>query len=251
MMVSHATRRSGPGSGLSDLSRHNRALVLRAARDRGPLQRVEFAAATGLSKAATNKIVDGLIADGRLVERDDLANGRLRGLRVSLNPRNATTVGLELTNDGPVRAVVLDAAGGIAATRDGRFDADSEPEAVAHVLAETAREAVRQAPEAPPPRALGVAVPGTADPRTDMAQWLPIAHNWFDVPLQTLVQRDLGWPTLIDTPCPVAGRQSRPAAATRALAAEPDPGVPGDTKPITSARSPATRGVTRTSGCAE
>lgn len=192
-------------SRLTDLGRESRSLVLRALRDRGALARTQLAEHTGLSKAATNGIVDALIGEGRAIECAD-GTGRQRGVPVALSAHYAKTVGLEVTNDGSVRVVVLDGAGGVLHTQERHFDAAAPPERMAAEVAAIAREALcaeepvtRAGSSLMPPRlAVGIALPGTVDAREGVARWLHTTGNWFDVPLRSLVGAAVGVPVVVD-----------------------------------------------------
>ena len=187
-------------SRLMTLGRESRALVLRALRDHGPLARHQLAEQTALSRAAANGIVDALLSDGRLVEPQ---GDRQRGVPVALNPGYATVVGLEVTNDGRVHTVVVDATGAVGETGEQRFDPHDSPERISAALAAIARDALPSSGRAAggaagTRRAVAIAVPGTVDLRAGVARWLPFAHNWFDVPLRSLVGDALGLPVLVD-----------------------------------------------------
>ncbi|MCL4544648.1 MAG: ROK family protein [Chloroflexi bacterium] len=183
---------------LTDLSRHNRALILQTLRERGPLPRHELAGATGLSKAATSTLVDGLLSDGRLAEAADIDPARVRGRPVGINPTFAAVVGLELTNDGFIRGVVVDAVGDVLQTVEAGFSATAGPEATADALAVAVRIAAERIESETPLRAAGIAVPGTVDVAEGVVDWLPTTRNWFDVPLQTLLEARIGLPAVVD-----------------------------------------------------
>lgn len=197
MFASNGRSTAPSRRGLADLSRHNRALILQTLRERGPLARHALAGATGLSKAATGTLVDALLANGRLTETVDADPGRVRGRPVGLNSTFATVVGLELTNDGCIRGVLVNALGDVLRTVASAFPAAAGPEATADSLAAAVRSAAGAASEAPV-RAVGVAVPGTVDVTEGMVDWLPTARNWFDVPLQALLEQRIGLPTVVD-----------------------------------------------------
>lgn len=184
--------------GLADLSRHNRALILQTLREGGPLPRYEVAEATGLSRAATSTLIDALLSNGRLLEAADANPGRVRGRPVAINPAFAAVAGLELTNDGCIRGVVVNAVSEVIQEVAANPSPSGDPEAMADALVAAVRLAMaKMAPEMPV-RALGVAVPGTVDVAEGVVDWLNLAQNWFNVPLQALLQARLGLPTIVD-----------------------------------------------------
>lgn len=192
-------RPGGPARrGLADLSRHNRALILQTLRGNGPLPRHELAEATGLSRAATSTLVDALLADGRLIEAADGDPARVRGRPVAMNPAFAAVAGLELTNDGGIRGVVVDAVGEVLQEVEADTPPTGGPEATADALVGAVRLAVSRLEPATPVRAVGVAVPGTVDVAEGVVDWLNLAQNWFDVPLRALVEAKTGLPAIVD-----------------------------------------------------
>jgi len=79
---------------------HNRSLMLRLVRDRGPISRAELARASFLSKPAVTDIVDGLIRH-RLVKetvKGDAAVGR-KPMLLEINHEAMWAMGVDLSRD--------------------------------------------------------------------------------------------------------------------------------------------------------
>lgn len=143
----------------------NRARVLQALCERGPLSRAELAALTGSTRAAIGNIASALVAGGLLEERQPRAGAGRRGKPgrpLWFAPGAGLSAAVALTA-GRVDAAVVDAGGNVLALRSRALPDDAGGVTVARVVVELLDKVVAR------PDGLlgvGVAVPGVCDPAT-------------------------------------------------------------------------------------
>lgn len=153
-------RKSASVLSARDLGGLNRALILRAISDHGPLARAELARLTGVTRASIGSIVQGLLDDQVLEERDPVPGGQVG--------KPATPLWFA-AGAGAVLAVELRSAGVRAAVADARgymSDVQFQPFADHSSASEVVRTVERLAMKLAAQRTLigvGIAVPGTTD----------------------------------------------------------------------------------------
>lgn len=138
----------------------NRARVLRALADHGPLARSDLARMAGVTRTTIGSIVQGLIEDDVLEEHEPVAAGLVgkpsRPLWFAAGA--GTVVAIELRADG-VRAAVVDARGDVDTDELRPLSDPASPEEVNSVVTELASRLARGRSII----GVGIAVPGTAD----------------------------------------------------------------------------------------
>jgi predicted NBD/HSP70 family sugar kinase len=136
----------------------NRARVLRALADHGPLSRSDLARLAGVTRATIGTIVRGLI-DDEILEEGEALNRGLPGKRARplWFARGAgMVVAVELKSEG-ARGAVIDAQGTVYATKFTPFRDRASTEDVAGVVAKLAKSLTGRHPVL----GVGIAVPGT------------------------------------------------------------------------------------------
>ncbi|MGW8375145.1 ROK family transcriptional regulator [Streptomyces sp. ODS28] len=133
-------------SALRQLRQSNVERVLALLRAGGPRSRAEIGELTGLSRTTLSGIVGGLLEDGVLVEGPEPrpSGGRGRPVqRLSLNPRSAQAIGIEIGRER-IYAVLADAAHEVTAsggrTCPARADVRTRARAAADAVRELAEE---------------------------------------------------------------------------------------------------------------
>jgi predicted NBD/HSP70 family sugar kinase len=197
------------GGGLSGLREHNRAAVLRALLDRGPLGRTQLARAVGLTQPALSYITAELLAAGLVAEAPRETPARLPGAPRSPGRR---AVPLDLAPQGRYAVAVHAGATGlevglvglratVVSRRSGRLDHarwGARPDLLAAEVARQARALLERA--GIPRTALlgaGVGVAGWVDASRGV-----VRHHaqlgWRDVPLGRLLGDALGLPVAVE-----------------------------------------------------
>ena len=107
---------------------HNRSLMLRLVRDRGPISRAELARASLLSKPAVTDIVDGLIQHELVREtvKGDVAVGR-KPILLEINREAMWAIGIDLSRDH-VDLLITDLMGSVCRFMSRRISFDDEDE---------------------------------------------------------------------------------------------------------------------------
>ena len=189
---------------------HNRSLMLRLVRDRGPISRAELARASFLSKPAVTDIVDGLIRH-RLVKetvKGDAAVGR-KPMLLEINHEAMWAMGVDLSRDH-VDLLITDLMGSVCRCVSRRISFDDEDEGYPERVARCVTDIIRNS-GVPVSRIAGI---GVAYP-------MPLSHvqrmivcdgqvvGWKTVQLKQLIEREFGVPVYLDNDANVAALHER------------------------------------------
>ena len=130
--------RGGESTGLRA---YNERLMIAAIRQAGALSKAEIARTTGLSGQAATVIVNSLLADGLLVEREKV-RGRIGKpfTPVALNPEGAFSLGVKIGRRS-LEALLVDFSGAVVASRFAPYPAPLPAQTMA-LAKETALELV-------------------------------------------------------------------------------------------------------------
>ncbi|MFT4296512.1 MAG: ROK family transcriptional regulator [Micropruina sp.] len=202
-------RRSRP----KDTRRNNRAFVLQAINDNPPLSRADLARETGLTKVTISDLVAELIEAGLVIETgtSDIGRPGKPSTLLTLDPAGRDLVVMDLSGRDLVRGAVLSLRGEPILTRVRRLDGATGQQAVDAARA-LAAELVGETTH--PILGVGVGTPGTVD-ESGTVLWAPNLR-WVDLPLQQLLQDDLGLPVKVENDANVA------VLAERRFAGGPD-----------------------------
>lgn len=173
----------------------NRARVLRALADHGPLSRSELARQAGVHRATIGSIVQGLIDDDVLEEGEPLDLGQVgkpaRPLWFAAGA--GTVVAIELRRDG-ARGALVDARGSVSVDEHIAFHDHSSPADVVKTVSGLARRLSRRHPVL----GVGIAVPGTTNPATGQVVGSLQVRGAEGTALVSDVKRLTGLPTFIE-----------------------------------------------------
>lgn len=196
-----ATGRRAPAALISPAmaSRVNRARVLQALYDIGPLSRADLARLTGVTRATIGAIVLPLIDRGLLVEGDpapvDASGGK--PARPLLFSPNSWPIGAVHVRPGRIDAALLSAGGQILETASDRFPAATRDAGRVVDAVVSALTAVL-----PPDRTqvfgVGIAVGGMVDTDTGTIVKVNLAPGLSGIPLGPLVAEKVGLPVYLD-----------------------------------------------------
>lgn len=199
MPLRQRNRKEQLGSGPADLRRHNRALVLRAIRDRAGVSRAELARLTNLSGPAISAIVGELI-ESRLVHEDGFAssNGGRRAATLRLTERARTVVAVDLARHR-TRVALVDLGGTVlehvdvltSDRGDGAANVQWLNELIARVLA-------RGGEHTGSLLGIGVGAPGPLSTSTGEILWPTHFGHWHNLPLRSELERTFGLPVRVD-----------------------------------------------------
>lgn len=171
--------------------------VLNLLRRLGTTSRARLAHELGLTRSTLTSLVNGLIADGYVVESGEtvVRHGTGRpGVGLTLDADGAYFVGAEI-GYGHVRVVAMNLAAAIVARAAFPF-ASEEPDGVIRQAARTALRLCREAGLDPGRiKGLGVAVPGTTlGDRIALAPGL----GWSEVAVGAVAREEVPWPVLVE-----------------------------------------------------
>jgi predicted NBD/HSP70 family sugar kinase len=187
------------------LRRLNSAAVLRAIRAHGPISRAELARATGLSKPTVRDVVELLLRQGYVLEREADGDARPRrpGPRARLltfNGRFGHVVGIDI-GANKVLALVADLTGEVEAVERRRTGLRErrDPEALLSLVADAAGRALAAAgAELESVRAVGVGTPGVVDPESGRVTLAPQLGGWEGIALARRLGERFPCPLLVD-----------------------------------------------------
>jgi predicted NBD/HSP70 family sugar kinase len=177
----------------------NRGRVLRTLYANGPLARPELARLTGSTRATIGQIVQPLLEEGLLEEREPMASGSQGGKppRPVWFSDHGWPVGAVMLLPGGAQAALVTAGGSIVATAQARFtgrrtDHGEVVEKVTSILAEVNAHATA------PVRGVGIAVGGMIDTETGDVVRVDLAPAFNGLRLGSLVSAALGVPVFVD-----------------------------------------------------
>jgi predicted NBD/HSP70 family sugar kinase len=161
----------------------------------GAMSRADLARTLGLNRSTTSSIINSLLAESLVIERDRDKSAEPRtqtgrpGIDVELNPQGALFVGAEIEVE-QVTAVAIDLTGRLVKREAAVFPAGRlPPERSAEKVVEMVRSIVDFGREADKVRGVGIAVPALVE---EGVARLGLLLNWRDVPLAQLVSDKLG-----------------------------------------------------------
>jgi predicted NBD/HSP70 family sugar kinase/biotin operon repressor len=198
---------SGNGGATADVSAPraaNRTLVLDLLSRSAPISRADVAGRTGLSRSTVSKIVQELLAEGRIEETRDF-HGRepgpaRRGGRpptlVALRGVPGVLVGVDVGHRH-VRVAVADLTAALLAERTVLIDVDHSAEETLDNAADMIQCCLGEAPGSPRVVGVGMGVPGPVNPRTGVVA-SPILPSWIGVAPATELARRIGMPVRVD-----------------------------------------------------
>lgn len=177
----------------------NQARTLVLLRRHGSLSRAQLARRLQLTRSTLSALAGSLLAEGLVIE-DGLAGVGERGGRpgtgLRLNPRGASFLGAEFSNDHmTVVGMALDGQE-VIRQRQAVHSAATMDEIISQ-LCQLVRHILNKARrDLPALQGLGVAVPGMLE-RDGTVFWLP-GFRWRDVDLMARLQRGLRMPIVLD-----------------------------------------------------
>jgi predicted NBD/HSP70 family sugar kinase len=176
----------------------NRTRVLRTLLENPLMSRAEVARDLNLTKSTLSSVVEGLIADDLILERElDSAPGRVGrpGIRIELNANSGHFLGVELAVDG-LKVTALDLTAKQVGLISRRLANPGSPEAAFKQLAQMVEELSRQLSPRSEPMGMGVALPGFVDTNGVL---LHAPHmGWSDFPALDHLRSRFRWPVHVD-----------------------------------------------------
>ncbi|MEH3054241.1 MAG: ROK family transcriptional regulator [Patulibacter minatonensis] len=176
----------------------NRLQVLDALRSSGTASRADLARKTGLSRSTVSGLINDLIADGLVVDRDETqaagAQGGRPGALLSLDRSAGTALAIDFGHTH-LRVAVADLSSEILAEREQPFDVDGSAGGALDAAAELTLEVLRDA-GLTPRDVIGAAMglPGPIDRATGAVGSSVILPDWVGIhPSDEFAQR-LGAP---------------------------------------------------------
>lgn len=171
----------------------NERLVLRTVYEGGPLSRADVARATGLTRTTVSDLVEGLIAEGLVVEAGTgPSTGGKAPILLQVPADARQLIGIDVDRDR-LSGAVVDLQGGICAreTRDLRGrDGEAALLELERLVVTLTRAAYR------PLLGVGVGTPGIIDQPAGTVRWA-VGLGWHDVPLGEHLAALTGLPTVV------------------------------------------------------
>jgi predicted NBD/HSP70 family sugar kinase len=175
----------------------NRTAVLNIIKERGAIGRAEIARESGLSPATITSLTNELIKQGLIFEADTgESSGGRKPVLLSLNPHGGFAVGVKVTEDNVIGALI-DMHASVVAKRTDKLKGH-QPEEVSLRIVETVLSLIEEA-EVPKKRVLGLGVglAGVVDTKRGISRQQPF-FGWRDVYLGDMLQKKLHMTVMID-----------------------------------------------------
>jgi glucokinase-like ROK family protein len=176
----------------------NRSTVLNVVKAESPVSRTEIGRLSGLSPATVSEITADLIAEGLIYEKaaGDSTGGR-PPILLALNHDAAYVVGLKLA-ERHISAALTDIEATILSTLTMPVTGMTVVERAVAALAGAVEQVIAKA-SVPRGRVTGVGIglAGVIDARRGLCRYSPFL-DWRDVPLERLVEEQIGIPVYID-----------------------------------------------------
>jgi predicted NBD/HSP70 family sugar kinase len=196
MNDSPGVRTAGSASGTlpSDGRARNLSLVRQNLHSSGPMSRADLARALGLTRVTVSDLVVDLMERGHVVELGQSEKGRpgKPAILVDLNRRGLQIIGMDLAENGMLRAAVLDLDGNIVNRLERSIGPETGDAVVRQVLA-LAADAVELATATL--LGIGVGTPGIVN--TDGVVVEASNLGWKNVRLRDVLQEHTGLPVLV------------------------------------------------------
>lgn len=171
----------------------NRQIVLNYVREREPISRAEIARETALQRSTISTIVEGLKREGLIEEiGEGESTGGRRPTLLRLRMAGPIAIGVAIR---PSRTIVATSnlAGRVLAQEE--FPANHDAEiALQNIIAAVKKLRDRNKSSI---EAVGVSIPGLADPAAGLALYVPY-FKWRDVPVEQRISSATGLPVKID-----------------------------------------------------
>jgi predicted NBD/HSP70 family sugar kinase len=196
MNDSPGVRTAGSASGTlpSDGRARNLSLVRQNLHSSGPMSRADLSRALGLTRVTVSDLVVDLMERGHVVELGQSEKGRpgKPAILVDLNRRGLQIIGMDLAENGMLRAAVLDLDGNIVNRLERSIGPETGDAVVRQVLA-LAADAVELATATL--LGIGVGTPGIVN--TDGVVVEASNLGWKNVRLRDVLQEHTGLPVLV------------------------------------------------------
>jgi len=182
----------------ADQTRHNKSMVLKSVWEEGEISRLEISRLTGLSTATVSRLVDSLIQEELVTERQPAATTKGRPIKpVVFNQSAYYLIGIDLGTTY-IRGVLSNLACEAVKEVEVVTESGKEPE---YVLNKVVRviQGLAQTQLVDPARILGVglAVPGIINLSTGIVEYSP-AFNWRNIELRNFMEKHIPYPVFFD-----------------------------------------------------
>jgi len=191
-------RRTQSGANQYDLGSFNEATIVETIRHAGAISRTEISEQTGLTQQSVSRILRNLIAQGLVVEGEQVRTVQLGKPRTTVRLRAAAAHAAGVLVDPTSLTFVLsDLNGGIVAQRSVDLGADVSPDALVELIADRIADMTAASAIAPESfLGVGVATPGPITPDGALLE-LPLSAAWRNVPLRQMIAERLGCAVLL------------------------------------------------------
>ncbi len=181
-----------PLSGKPQLNRRiNASLVFDLLQEEGPLSRPQLAERTGVKLPSISEIVDHLLQQGVVREiGEGKSSGGRRPVLLDVNPSGRLTAGIEVT-DSEINGVIVDLAGQTVGSETVSLSSTKLEAVVAQADKLISSLCRKKKISREGLAGIGVAVPGIIS-KDERRVVLSTDLGWRDVPLQAILETDLG-----------------------------------------------------------
>lgn len=199
MVETHAQPRSSRGLlSSTDVGSANRARLLQALADQGPLSRADLARLIRVPRATVGTIVSGLLTAGVLEEDEPQApvDGIGKPSRPLWFGRDAAVCGAITIDAGSVEVAVVDARGEVRSRATEDLPADASPVAIERQVVAAAKTIL--GPHAGALTGVGLLVPALCDHEAGEVVACTVVPGLVDTRLPALLSDALGSPVLLE-----------------------------------------------------
>jgi glucokinase-like ROK family protein len=179
-------------------TRHNKSLVLKSVWNANSISRLEVSQLTGLSTATVSRLVDSLIQDELITEREAKATPKGRPMKpVCFNGTNHYLIGIDLGTTY-IRGVLTNLSFELIKEIEVVTESDKEPEYVLNKVVQVILS-LANTNLVDPARIIGVgmAVAGIINLNTGIVEYSP-AFNWRNVELRYFMETHVPYPVYFD-----------------------------------------------------
>lgn len=187
------------GTNLPRVADYNQGIVLEMIRISDGVSRVEIAESTGLTAQTVSNIVKRLIDQGLVAESDKVSSGGGKP-RVILRAKADSTYAIGVQIDGDDTSFVVADLTGRIITYDRRpTPQEKGPSGVIEHIAGSIKRLVREAKISYDKiLGVGVACPGPLDLTQGVVLEPPNLLGWHRVPLKEVLEKETGYPVVVD-----------------------------------------------------
>jgi predicted NBD/HSP70 family sugar kinase/biotin operon repressor len=185
----------------------NRSIMLELIRRLQPISRADLARITGIFRSSVSEIIDELVEQGLLVEKQTSASGRPGRIpkNLSLNELSYPVLGINI-RPKYFQVAFAGLTGNI--RRSLKFETPGSPKELVRALVKAIRTMQKEIGWNGEEqfRRIGIAIPGHVDAASGQIVWVPTHTELNGFPIAATIEKLTGIQTLVDNDCNLGAR---------------------------------------------